>query len=479
MNKLVACLLLLISLFTFPICSHWIPDASAEEGALSAEPSVTQSGADTAHAQGEPAAVEPAKEEPKLPAINSGSIAWMLTSTAFVMLMTLPGLALFYGGLSRSKNVLSTIMFSFSSLAIVSVTWVLWGYTLAFGSDIGGLIGGLDYLGFSNLAMPGSGGASNANMKLEIPDLLFAIYQGVFAIITVGLISGAYAERVRFPAFVAFSVLWVTFIYSPLAHWVWGGGWLFGLGALDFAGGTVVHIASGVSGLAAALFIGRRKGFGADKFMPHNVPMVALGAGLLWFGWFGFNAGSAVAANHMAVSAFVVTNTAAASGALAWMFTEWRHGGSPTAVGISSGAVAGLVAITPAAGFVTPLASIVIGAVAGALCYFAVVYKHRIGYDDALDAFGIHGIGGIWGALATGIFASRVITGPEGAHGLLEGNAGQLWTQMVAVLATVAFCFIGTLLIMYVVNLVWKFRPEHEKEIMGLNLAEHGESAYN
>lgn len=414
-----------------------------------------------------------------LPQINAGSVAWLLTSTAMVILMTLPGLALFYGGLSRSKNVLSTIMYSLASLSTVSVIWVLWGYSLAFGPDVGGVIGDLTNFGLAGISLPGGAGPANAIMKQEIPDLLFVVFQGAFAVITVALISGAYAERVKFPAFILFSTLWVTFIYAPLAHWVWGGGWLMKLGALDFAGGTVVHIASGVSGLAAAMFIGHRKGYGTESIMPHNVPMVVMGAGLLWFGWFGFNAGSALAANSLAVSAFVATNTAAASAALGWLVFEWKHGGSPTTVGMSSGAVAGLVAITPAAGFVTPLASVAIGFVAGAICYFAVVYKHKLRYDDALDAFGIHGIGGTWGAIATGLFASEAITGANGAYGLFEGNYAQVGIQLVAVSATAVFCFAGTIVLLYAVNLVVKIRPEIDEERMGLNLSQHGESAYN
>lgn len=425
-----------------------------------------------------PAHAQEAAASP-LPQINSGSVAWLITSTAMVTLMTLPGLALFYGGLSRSKNVLSTIMYSLASLSMVSVIWILWGYSLSFGPDVGGLIGSLANFGLAGIPLPGGADPANAIMKLEIPDLLFVVFQGAFAVITVALISGAYAERMRFPAFLLFSTLWVTLIYAPLAHWVWGGGWLMKLGALDFAGGTVVHIASGVSGLAAAIFIGKRKGYGTEKIMPHNVPMVALGAGLLWFGWFGFNAGSAVAANSVAVSAFVATNTAAAAAALGWLVFEWKHGGSPTTVGMSSGAVAGLVAITPAAGFVTPLASVVIGFVAGGICYFAVVYKYKLRYDDALDAFGIHGVGGTWGALATGLFASKAITGANGACGLFEGNLAQVGIQLVAVAATAVFCFAGTMALLYVVNMAVKFRPETDNEVMGLNLSEHGESAYN
>ncbi|HJM83236.1 MAG TPA: ammonium transporter [Nitrospinota bacterium] len=417
--------------------------------------------------------------EEALPAIDSGSVAWVLAATAMVVLMTLPGLALFYGGLSRSKNVLSTIMYSFTSLALVSIVWVLWGYSLAFGEDISGVIGSLAHLGLSGIPLPGSEVAPNINMGLTIPDSLFVVFQGVFAVITVALISGSYAERFKFGAFILFSVMWVTFIYAPLAHWVWGGGWLARIGALDFAGGTVVHIASGISGLAASMYLGKRIGYGNVRIIPHNVPMVVTGAGLLWFGWFGFNAGSAVAADGLAASAFLATNTAAAAAALSWLGIEWIHGKSPTAIGIASGSVAGLVAITPAAGFVTPMASVVIGTLAGVLCYFAVYYKHKMGYDDALDVFGIHAVGGTWGALATGIFASTSITGPTGARGLLEGNPAQLWIQIEATIATLIFCFVGSAIILKVVDLLVGLRPDPDSEVIGLNQAEHCESPYN
>lgn len=415
----------------------------------------------------------------ELSPVDSGATAWVLASTAMVTLMTLPGLALFYGGLSRSKNVLSSVMYSASSLALVSVVWVLWGYSLAFDEDIGGVIGGLGRLGLAGIPLPGDGTAQNATLGLAIPDSLFVSFQGAFAVITVALISGAYAERTRFPAFILFSALWVTFIYAPLAHWVWGGGWLARLGALDFAGGTVVHIASGVSGLAGAMYIGARRGYGTEKIVPHNVPMVVTGAGLLWFGWFGFNAGSAVAADGLASSAFLATNAAASSAALSWLFAEWLHGGSPTAVGIASGAVAGLVAVTPAAGFVTPMAAVMIGAIGGLLCYFAVYYKHKMGYDDALDAFGIHGVGGAWGAIATGVFASPAVTGPEGARGLLAGEPSQLLIQTGAVLATFVFCFVGTMIILRLVAAVTPLRPDKDSEIIGLDQTEHRETAYN
>ncbi|MBI4829494.1 MAG: ammonium transporter [Nitrospinae bacterium] len=459
------------------------PSSNAQEAApaapeAAAEVAAPMEAAPAEEAPAMAAEAAPAEEAaPELPAMNSGSIAWIMAATALVLMMTLPGLALFYGGLARAKNVLATIMYSFSALAIVSVTWVLWGYTLAFGPDVGGIVGGLDNLMLAGVPLAGDAGPQNPVWKLEIPDMLFMIFQGAFAIITVALISGAYAERFKFKAYVLFTILWTTFIYSPLAHWVCGGGWLFNLGALDFAGGTVVHIASGISGLAVALYLGKRKGFGTEKIMPHNVPMVVLGAGLLWVGWFGFNAGSAVSSSPLAVSAFVVTNTAAAAAALGWVLAEWAHGGSPTTVGMSSGAVAGLVAITPASGFVTPGASIIIGVVAGVICYFAVVAKHKIGYDDALDAFGIHCVGGTWGAIATGIFATAAVNSL--GSGLLDGNAGQLVTQFIAVGATLAYCFIGTLVILFIVSMVTKLRPDVEDEVAGLDLTEHRESAYN
>ncbi len=411
--------------------------------------------------------------------IDSGAVAWLLSSTAMVIVMTLPGLALFYGGLSRRHHVLSTIMYSFTSLAVVGVVWVLWGYSLAFGQDMAGIMGNFAHFGLHGIPLPGSGGPQNLNMNLAIPDSLFVAFQGAFAVITVALISGAYAERFRFSAFLLFSVLWVTFIYAPLAHWVWGGGWLARIGSLDFAGGTVVHISAGASGLAAAMFLGKRKGYGKEKMKPHNVPMVVTGAGLLWFGWFGFNAGSAMAADGLAASAFLVTNASAAAAAIGWLAAEWIHGKSPTAVGIASGAVAGLVAITPAAGYVTPMAGLIIGLVGGILCYFAVYYKHRMGYDDAFDAFGIHGIGGIWGSLATGIFASSLITGPNGPTGLLEGNPAQLLIQVAAVLATFIFCFVGSAAILKMTDILTPLRPDADAELMGLDQTEHKESAYN
>ena len=421
-----------------------------------------------AEAPAEPAAAPPA------PTVDTGDTAWVLTSTALVLLMTAPGLALFYGGMVRKKNALGTIMHSFVILCLVSVIWVLWGYTLAFGPDKGGWIGGLDWLG-----LKGVGGEPNADYAGTIPHQAFMIFQMMFAVITPALITGAFAERMKFSALLLFVVLWSTLVYSPLAHWVWAvGGWVRNMGALDFAGGTVVHISSGVAALAAALAIGRRRGYGSDSFAPHNLPLTVLGASLLWFGWFGFNAGSAVASGVLATSAFVVTNTATATAALTWMFVEWAYRGKPTVLGAASGAVAGLVAITPASGFVGPISSIWIGIGAGALCYFACIVKGKLGYDDALDVVGVHGIGGTWGALATGLFASKAINS-AGADGLFFGNPGQLLIQIKAVLITWVFVFVATYIILKVVDALVGLRVTEEEEKMGLDLGQHHESAYN
>jgi ammonium transporter, Amt family len=407
------------------------------------------------------------------PKIDSGDTSFILLSTALVMLMT-PGLALFYGGMVRKKNVLSTIMQSFIIIALISIQWVVVGYSLAFGPDHAGIIGGLDWL-----ALAGVGQEPNPDYAATIPALLFMAFQLMFAIITPALITGSIAERMRFPAFLAFILLWATFIYDPLAHWVWGvGGFLRTLGALDFAGGTVVHISSGISGLVAALVLGKRKGHGSEPMAPHHLPMTILGAGLLWFGWFGFNAGSALGANGLAAIALVTTNTSAAAAALSWVFVEWLHRGKPTVLGAVSGAVAGLVAITPGAGFVTVLSSIAIGLVGGALCYLAVsILKAKLGYDDALDAFGCHGIGGIWGALATGIFATKAVN-PAGVDGLLYGNAAQLGIQGIGVLVTILFAGVATFVILKLISLVLKLRASVDEEENGLDLSLHGEQAY-
>jgi Amt family ammonium transporter len=405
--------------------------------------------------------------------VDTGDTAWLMAATALVMLMT-PGLALFYGGMSRRKNVLNTIMISFIVLGLISVQWVLWGYSLAFGPDKAGLVGGLSWIGLSGVGLD-----PNPDYAGTIPHQLFVVFQLMFAIITVALITGSLVGRMRFSAFLIFAVLWSTFVYDPLAHWVWGvGGWLRNLGALDFAGGTVVHISSGVSGLVAALVLGRRRGYGVEPMLPHNLPLTVLGAGLLWFGWFGFNAGSSLAANGLAVSAFVVTNTAAGAAALAWVFAEWAHRGKPTVLGAASGCVAGLVAITPASGFVGPLSAVIIGMTAGILCYLAVaVLKPRLGYDDALDVFGVHGIGGTWGALATGLFASTAVNA-GGADGLFFGNPGQMGPQIIGVLATWAFAAVATFIILKLVGLFTSLRATEDEETLGLDLTQHGEEAY-
>ncbi|HEU4388303.1 MAG TPA: ammonium transporter [Blastocatellia bacterium] len=405
--------------------------------------------------------------------VNSGDTAWMIVATALVMLMTAPGLALFYGGLVSHRNVLSTLMHSFFLLCLISVQWVIWGYTLSFGPNGASLIGGLDHLFFNGVGPEPSGSAT-------YPHVIFAMYQCMFAVITVALISGSFAERMKFTAFILFSLLWATVVYDPLAHWVWhSDGWLFKKGALDFAGGTVVHISSGVSALVAAIVIGRRRGHPKRILPPHNLSLTVIGASLLWFGWFGFNAGSALAANGLAAIAFTVTNTAAAAGGLAWLFVEWAHRGKPTILGAVSGAVAGLVGITPAAGYVNVGASLAIGAGAGLLCYLGCnLLKPRFGYDDALDVFGVHGIGGTWGALATGLFASKAIN-PAGNDGLFNGNPGQLLTQLMGVGAAWALAGVGTFLILKLVSLVTSLRVSEEDELAGLDLAAHGEVAYS
>ncbi|MFH1742034.1 MAG: ammonium transporter [bacterium] len=403
--------------------------------------------------------------------ISAGDTAWVLMCSALVMLMTAPGLALFYGGLVSQRNILSTLMHSFFLLCLISVQWVLWGYTLSFGSDIGSVIGGLEHLFFN-----GVGGAPKAAGD-TIPHAAFAMFQAMFAIITVALISGTFAERMSFSAFVLFSLLWATFIYDPLCHWVWGGGWLGELGALDFAGGTVVHISSGASALVAAIMIGRRSGYPKSVPPPHNLPFTLIGGSLLWFGWFGFNAGSSLAADGLAAIAFTVTNTAAATAGLTWAFIEWALRGKPTVLGAVTGAVAGLVAITPAAGFVTVPASLWIGLGAGVFCYIGVnTLKPLFGYDDSLDVVGVHGVGGTWGAIATGIFASEAI---GGTSGLLEGNANQVLLQLISVLAGWGLPVVGTFIILKIVGAITPLRVSKEDEVTGLDLSLHGEVAYN
>ncbi len=404
--------------------------------------------------------------------VDSGDTAWVLTASALVLAMTMPGLALFYGGLVRNKNVLGTIMHSFIILCLVSLTWVLWGYSLAFGPDVGGFIGSLEWSGLN-----GVGGEPHATYGPTIPHQVFMLFQLMFAAITPALITGAFAERMRFSALLLFSVLWATFIYCPLAHWIWGGGWLAKMGALDFAGGAVVHISSGWAALACALVLGKRQGYGTTYIAPHNLPMTLLGAGILWFGWFGFNAGSALGANALAASAFLATNTAAAAAAMSWMAAEWLHRGNPTVLGVASGAIAGLATVTPAAGFVGPFAAMLIGLVAGAACYGAVVWKGRLGYDDSLDVVGIHGVGGFIGILATGLFASKAIN-PGGADGLFFGNPGQFGTQFLTAGVSLVFAVVGTFIILKVVDGVVGLRITAEDEQRGLDLSQHEERAY-
>jgi Amt family ammonium transporter len=404
--------------------------------------------------------------------IDAGDTAFILVCSALVLLMT-PGLALFYGGMVRNKNVLATIMQSVIIIGLVSVIWVLWGYSLAFGPDVAGIIGSLSWFG-----LKGVGLAPNPDYAGTIPHQAFMIFQAMFAIITPALITGAFAERMKFSGFLLFILLWSTFVYSPLAHWVWGGGWIGKMGALDFAGGTVVHISSGVSALAAALLIGKRKGYGKEQFIPHNLPMTMTGAAILWFGWFGFNAGSALASNGLATGAFVTTHIAAAAASLTWMFAEWIHRSKPTTLGVASGLVAGLVAITPAAGFVGPVSALIIGGLAGVICYMGVLIKSRLGYDDSLDVVGIHGLGGTWGALATGLFASTAVNA-DGANGLFFGNPAQLWIQFLSVVVTCVFAFGMTIAIFKIVDWTIGLRVSEEEEVRGLDITQHSETAYS
>jgi Amt family ammonium transporter len=402
--------------------------------------------------------------------MNAADTAFVLISAALVMLMT-PGLALFYGGMVRGKNILGTLMHSNILLGTVTVLWAIVGYSLAFGGDIGGLIGNLDFVFLKGVGTAAKEGIDN------IPHLAFMIFQCMFAVITPALITGAFAERIKFSGFLLFTTLWLVVVYCPMAHWVWGGGWMAKMGALDFAGGAVVHMSSGASALAAVLYLGRRHGYGKQSFIPHNLPLTILGAGLLWFGWFGFNAGSALAANGLAASAFVTTHLAAAAAAVSWIVVEWLHRGKPTTLGMASGAVAGLVAITPAAGYVEPMPAILIGLVAGGLCYGGVLVKSVFKYDDALDVVGIHGLGGTFGALATGLFATKAVN-ELGADGFFYGNPEQLWIQFVSVVATWVFCFVMTLILFKVVDLMVGIRVSQEDEIKGLDVSQHSEVGY-
>jgi len=419
-----------------------------------------------------PAPGAPAPAPAPAPKLDKGDNAWMLTSSALVLMMTIPGLFLFYGGLVRSKNVLGTIMHSFILVGVVTLQWVLWGYSVAFGPDVGGLFGSLAWFGLNGVTVE-----PNADYATTIPHLTFMVYQMMFAIITPALITGAFAERVKFSTFLVFMILWTTIIYDPLAHWVWGvKGWMRELGALDFAGGTVVHISSGASALVAAIMFGKRIGYGQEAMPPHNLPYSIIGAGLLWVGWFGFNAGSALAADGLATSAFVATHVAAATASLAWLAMDWMRG-KPTMLGAASGAVAGLVAITPAAGFVSPMSALIIGAVGGVLCSAACSLKPKFGYDDSLDVVGVHGVGGTWGALATGLFASKAVNA-AGNDGLFFGNPAQLWTQLVTVVATITFAMIVTAIILAILKATMGLRVADDEERMGLDLTQHNERAY-
>ncbi len=418
-------------------------------------------------------ATPPAQTAQAPPKVDTGDTTWMLISSALVMLMT-PGLALFYGGMVRRKNVLSKIMQSFIALGVITIQWVLYGYSLSFGPDIGGVIGNLKWIGLSGVGLD-----PYPDYAATVPHQAFMIFQMMFAVITPALITGAIAERFKFKTYLVFLILWTTFVYDPLAHWVWGnGGWIRNLGALDFAGGLVVHISSGVAALAATLVIGRRRGYGHEPMPPHNLTMTLLGAALLWFGWFGFNGGSAVASGSLATSAFVVTHISTAAAALSWMIAEWAYRGNPTVLGAASGAVAGLVAITPASGFVGPLSALIIGLAAGVVCYLAINLKSKFGYDDSLDVVGVHGVGGTLGAFATGLFASKAIN-PAGNDGLFFGNPALLANQGVSVLVAWVYSFVVTWIILKMLDRALGLRVSDEHEVNGLDLSQHGEAGYS
>lgn len=399
--------------------------------------------------------------------LNSGDTAWVLAATAMVMLMS-PGVGFFYGGLVRSKTVVSMIGLSFLAFALASVQWVLFGYSLAFGSDISGYIGGLNFLGLGGVGM---GEAPLAN---NIPHLVYMAFQLVFAAVTLAILTSCVAERVKLNSFIVLGLLWTTLVYDPLAHWVWAGGWLAQMGALDFAGGTVVHISSGFSALAIALVIGKRIGYGSYVMEPHNIPMAMIGAAMLWFGWFGFNSGSALAANGLAASAFVVTNTAAAAGALSWLVASWIKG-KPSALGMVSGSIAGLVAITPASGYVDAMSAIVIGAIAGVLCYTALLFRVSHGLDESCDAWAVHGMGGLWGAIATGIFATSAV---NNYTGLIYGNFHQFEVQVMAALAAMIYAFVVSYVLARIVDATMGLRVTEDEEYVGLDISQHGEKAY-
>jgi len=405
--------------------------------------------------------------------IDTGDTAWVLVSTALVMLMT-PGLALFYGGMVRGKNVLGTIMQSFIAIAVISVQWILIGYSLSFGPDIHGIIGSLDWLGLN-----GVGVEPNPDYAPTIPHAAFMMYQAMFAVITPALITGAFAERMKFSAYLVFILLWSTIVYDPVAHWVWGtGGWLKKIGTLDFAGGIVVHLISGISALAAALIIGKRKGYLHEAMYPHNLPMTVLGTGLLWFGWFGFNAGSALSAGTLSTMAFVATHTSAVSATVMWVIIEWLHRGKPTTFGAATGSIAGLATITPASGFVSPMSALIIGLAAGGVCYASLNIKGRFGYDDSLDAFGVHGVGGFLGTFATGLFAQTLIN-PSGSNGLFFGNHQMFVSQMTAIAVTAVYSFVVSFILLKVIDKVIGLRVDEESEVNGLDISQHGESGYS
>jgi Amt family ammonium transporter len=404
--------------------------------------------------------------------IDSGDTAWVLTCTALVLMMTAPGLALFYGGMVQKKNALTTIMHSFICMALVSVQWVLVGYSLAFGPDIGGVIGSLDWAGLRGV------GLDPVAYAPTVPHQAFMAFQLMFAIITPALITGAFAERMKFTAYIVFALAWTTLVYDPVAHWVWAeGGWLRSIGAIDFAGGTVVHLTAGVSALVSVFIIGSRAGWGESRMVPHSLPLTITGAGLLWVGWFGFNAGSALSAGTLATSTFVATNTAAAAATISWMLTEWRVRGTPSVMGAAGGAVSGLVAITPASGFVGPMSALAIGAVAGVVCFAACHLKVRLRYDDSLDVVGVHGVGGLLGALLTGVFASTAINA-AGADGLLFGNAGQLAKQALGAMAPLVYAAVLTAIILKVIDATMGLRVGAADEARGLDFTQHAEAAY-
>ena len=405
--------------------------------------------------------------------MNTGDTAFILVSAALVLLMT-PGLALFYAGMVRSKNVLGTIMQSFIIIGVISLEWILWGYSMTFGPDKFHIIGGLEWF-----ALRGVGVTPHDVYATTIPHHVFMIYQCMFAVITPALITGAFAERMKFGPFLLFSLLWATFVYNPLAHWMWGnGGWMGRLGGMDFAGGVAVHLSSGVAALAAAIILGKRKGYGSDELKPHNLPMTLLGAGILWFGWFGFNAGSALAVGSVAGSAFVSTHIAGTTGALAWIAIEWKFNGKATTLGAASGAIAGLATITPASGYVGPISAAIIGVLAGIFCYMGIMAKNRFGYDDSLDVVGIHGVGGVLGLFATGLFASTVIN-PGGSNGLFFGNPGQLGIQCVVIGATIVYTFVVSYILLKIIDKIFGIRVPEDHEIEGLDLSQHDETAYN